>query len=121
MRTHERHGPHRDPRPYIISATDEVNEQYRIARPYLAGNEVTQFDPETLFEALRGAQEAAFGLELEADRVTAHARLVDWRRSPTRPGPPDRGASPGGPQRHIYGSDPFAHIVAFEPEEVLTA
>lgn len=107
--------------PYITSATEEVNEQYRIARPYLAGNEVTQFDAETLFDALRGAQEIAFGLELEADRVTAHARLVD-REEAAQDGPV-------GPQiegrvlealsRHIYGADPFARIVAFEPEEVL--
>jgi hypothetical protein len=107
--------------PYITSATDEVNEQYRIARPYLAGNEVTKFDTETLFEALRGAREVAFGLELEADRVTAHARLVDLEEVAED--------APLGPQierrvlealsRHIYGSDPFARIVAFEPEEVL--
>ncbi len=107
--------------PYITSATEEVNEQYRIARPYLAGNEVTQFDAEILFDALRGAQEIAFGLELEADRVTAHARLVD-REEAAQDGPV-------GPQiegrvlealsRHIYGADPFARIVAFEPEEVL--
>lgn len=107
--------------PYIISATEEINEQYRIARPYLAGNEVTQFDAEVLFEALSCAQEIAFGLELDADRVTAHARLVDCEELPHGDdmGPQIEGRVLEALSRHIYGSDPFARIIAFEPEEVL--
>jgi len=107
--------------PYITSATDEVNEQYRIARPYLAGNEVTQFNAETLFDALRGAEEIAFGLELDADRVTAHARLVDRGEAEgvEVTGPKIEGRVLEALSRHIYGCDPFARIVAFEPAEAL--
>ena len=108
--------------PYLSSAAEEINEQYRIARPYMAGNEVTQFDTEVLFEALRGAPEVAFGLELEADRVTAHARLVGHEDSPRDQytGPRIESRVLEGLSRHVYGSDPFARIVAFEPEDVLS-
>ncbi len=108
--------------PYLSSATEEINEQYRIARPYMAGNEVTQFDTEVLFEALRVAPEVAFGLELEADRVTAHVRLVDHEDTSgdRPPGPRIESRVLEGLSRHVYGSDPFARIVAFEPEDVLS-
>lgn len=110
--------------PYISSATEEINDQYRIARPYLAGNEVNKIDPEILFESLRGTDQVAFGLELDADRVVAHARLVQLDGANNR-----SGSTTSGPRiearvlealsRHVYGADPFARIVAFEPEEVL--
>ena len=107
--------------PYLSSATDEINEQYRIARPYMASNELTQLDPEVLFETLLGSAEVTFGLELEADRVTAHVRLVECGDvfDAQYPGPNIESRVLEGLSRHVYGSDPFARIVSFEPEDVL--
>ena len=107
--------------PYLNSAVDQINEQYRIARPYLGGSEINQINADDLLESLEGANQVAFGLDLDADRVVVHARLeslgTDADHQAPRPKVPTRVLR--ALSRHVYGSDAFTRVVAFEPEEVL--
>ena len=110
--------------PYLRSAVDEINDQYRIARPYLAGNEVNQVDLDGLFELALSAQEVVFGFELDQDRVTAHTRLVGSEGATERTGgggdgPTVRRRVLDALGRHVYATDAFARLVVFEPEDVL--
>ncbi|MEM6673850.1 MAG: hypothetical protein AAF726_13480 [Planctomycetota bacterium] len=63
--------------PYVRDLSNHVNEQYRLARPYVSDRDLKKIDPDALLDLLDVSTEIAFGVELVHDQVDLELRLVD--------------------------------------------
>ena len=106
--------------PLLAEAVDALNERYRVARPHVPRGDLEQLDHRDLLAPLQAAEEVAFGLELDLDRVEVHARLMGSAVARGRAAAPAvHGRVLEALGRHLDPADAFGRLLVFDPEDAL--